>query len=275
MVGKNHPDGVIINYVLNKYQESDSVQLDILQKDGSLIQSFSNNAKSDKLNPSEAKSLKVKAGGNKLVWDMRYPGFKTFEGMIFYSSPNEGPKVTPGTYQLKLTVNGTSKEQEFKIIKDPRLPNTQSDYQEQFDFLIAVRDQVSKANEAIIKIRSIQKDLKYLKEKTKDNDAIQRLVSDYETELSIIENNIHMTKNQSRQDPLNYGIRINNRIAFLLADSQRGDFPPTQQAKQFFKEITDELNVELKNLSHLIDKQTEIVNSKVKLEDIKMISSEQ
>jgi hypothetical protein len=195
--------------------------------------------------------------------------------MIFYSSPNKGPKATPGTYKLKLTVNGTSKEQEFKIVKDPRLPNTQSDYQEQFDFLIAVRDQVSKANEAIIKIRSIQKDLKYLKEKTKDNDAIQQLVSDYETELSIIENNIHMTKNQSRQDPLNYGIRINNRIAFLLADSQRGDYAPTQQAKQFFKEITDELNVELKNLNRLIDKQTEIVNSKVTQEDIKMISSEQ
>ena len=46
-----------------------------------------------------------------------------------------------------------------------------------------------------------------------------------------------MTKNQSRQDPLNYGIRINNRIAFLLADSQRGDYPPTEQAQEFFESI--------------------------------------
>lgn len=275
LVGKNHPDGVIINYVLNKYQESDSVQLDILQKDGTLIQRFSTSAKENKLDPTAPKQLKVKAGGNNLVWDMRYPGFKTFEGMIFYSSPNKGPKVTPGTYKLKLTVNGEFQEKEFSIVKDPRLPNTQNEYQEQFDFLIAVRDEVSKANDAIIKIRSVQKDLTYLKNKTKDNSALQQLISDYETELSVIENNIHMTKNQSSQDPLNYGIRINNRLAFLLADSQRGDYAPTQQAKQFFKEITDELNVELKNLSHLIDKQTEIVNSKVKLEDIKMISSEQ
>jgi hypothetical protein len=133
---------------------------------------------------------------------------------------------------------------------------------------------VTKANEAIITIRSIQKDLKYLKEKTKGNAELQTVISDYEKELSIIENNIHMTKNQSRQDPLNYGIRINNRIAFLMADSQRGDYPPTQQAQQFFKEATQELNKEISALNSLIQKQTKIINDKVDKEDIKMITSE-
>ncbi|MEP2279799.1 glycosyl hydrolase [Maribacter sp.] len=275
LVGKNHPDGVIINYTLNKFQEKDTVQIDILEKDGTLIQSFSTNTKADKLNPVAVKPLKAKVGGNNLVWNMRYPGYKEFKGMIFYSSPNKGPKAVPGTYKVKLTINGISKEQEFEIIKDPRLPNTQNDYKDQFNFLIDVRDQVSKSNEAIIKIRNIQKDLKYLKEKTTDNLDIQELIKIYEDDLSIIENNIHMTKNQSRQDPLNYGIRINNRLAFLLADSQRGDYPPTQQAKQFFKEIANELNVEINNLNKLIDKQTEIINLKVEQDDIKMISTEQ
>ena len=275
LVGENHPDGVMINYVLNKFKENDTIQIDILEQNGTLIQSFSTNAKANKLNPTAVKPLKAKAGGNNMVWNMRYPGYKEFEGMIFYSSPNKGPKAVPGTYKVKLTVNGNSKEQEFKIVKDPRLPNTQSDYEDQFNFLIAVRDQVSKANEAIIKIRSIQKDLNYLKDKTKDNVDIQQLIKAYKADLSVIENNIHMTKNQSRQDPLNYGIRINNRLAFLLADSQRGDFAPTQQAKQFFKEIVSELNVEINSLNKLIDKQTGIVNSKVEEEDIKMISTEQ
>ena len=55
----------------------------------------------------------------------------------------------------------------------------------------------------------------------------------------------------SRQDPLNYGIRINNRIAFLLADSQRGDYPPTNQAVEFFAEISEELNQQIKALNNL------------------------
>lgn len=275
LVGENHPDGVIINYYLDKFQDTDTVQLDILEMDNTLIQRYSTNAKVNKLDPTSAKPLKVKAGGNNLVWDLRYPGFKTFEGMIFYSSPNKGPKAVPGSYKAKLTVNGISKEQIFKVIKDPRLPNSQKDFQDQFDFLVAVRDEVSKANEAIIKIRNIQKDLKYLKEKTKNNNDLQKLIAEYETELSVIENKIHMTKNQSRQDPLNYGIRINNRLAFLLADSQMGDYAPTEQAKQFFKEITAELNLEVNRLNKLVTQQTEIINSKVDQEDIKMISAEQ
>lgn len=275
LVGENHPDGVIINYYVERFNEKDTVQLDILEKDGTLIQSFSSHAKENKLNPAATKKLAVKAGGNRMIWDMRYPGFKTFEGMIFYSSPNTGPKAVPGDYRVRLTVNGASQEQDFSIIKDPRLPNSQSDYENQFDFLMDVRDQVSKANEAIIKIRTIQKDLKYLKEKTKDNTDIQQLIAAYESELSLVENNIHMTKNQSRQDPLNYGIRINNRLAFLMADSQRGDYPPTQQAQQFFKEVVAELNQELNTLNALVEKQTKVVNEKVEQEDIKMISSEE
>ncbi|MDE3742850.1 WD40/YVTN/BNR-like repeat-containing protein [Maribacter polysaccharolyticus] len=272
LVGTNHPDGVIINFFLDKFQEKDTVLLDILETNGTMIQRYATSAKEDKLDPAAPKPLTVKTGGNTMVWDMRYPGYKTFEGMIFYSSPNKGPKAVPGNYKLKLTVNGVSQEQGFSIVKDPRLPNTPNDYQEQFDFLIEVRDQVTKANEAIIKIRSIQGDLKYLKDKTKEYSALQELITEYESELSVIENNIHMTKNKSRQDPLNYGIRINNRLAFLLADSQRGDYPPTQQAKAFFKEIADELDVEIKDLDNLVKKQTAIVNSKVAEEGIKIIS---
>ncbi|MFT6935624.1 MAG: hypothetical protein ACJAUQ_002021 [Maribacter sp.] len=274
LVGENHPDGVIINYYVKSFTVSDTVQLDILDKNGNLIQRFSTSAKENKLNPAAPKPLSVTSGGNRLVWNMRYPGFKTFDGMIFYSSPNIGPKTVPGIYKVKLTVNGVSKEQEFKIVKDPRLSNSQKDYDDQFDFLIAVRNQVSRANEGIVKIRTIQKDLKYLNEKTKDNSEFQKLIAAYETELSSIENNIHMTKNQSRQDPLNYGIRINNRLAFLMADSQRGDYPPTQQAKQFFKEVSQELQEQISALDALIETQTKIINEKVALEDIKMISGE-
>ena len=274
LVGENHPDGVIINYFVDNFKEKDTVEIDIMELDGTLIQNFATNAKTDRLDPAASKPLKVTSGGNRLIWDMRYPGFKAFEGMIFYSSPNIGPKAVPGTYKVRLTVNGKSQEQEFEIVKDPRLPNTQNDYDGQFEFLTKVRNEVSRANEAIIKIRNIQKDLKYLKEKTKENAELQELISNYEKELSVIENNIHMTKNQSRQDPLNYGIRINNRLAFLMADSQRGDYPPTQQAQEFFKEVTQELNKEINALNSLVETQTQKINEKVKKEDIKMISSE-
>ena len=87
--------------------------------------------------------------------------------------------------------------------------------------MIDVRDEVSKANQQIIDIRSIKNNMSFILDKTKEDNELQEMINKYLDDISVVENNIHMTKNQSRQDPLNFGIRINNRIAFLLADSER------------------------------------------------------
>ena len=207
-----------------------------------------------------------------MIWDMRYPGFKSFDGMILYSSPNVGPKAVPGTYKVRLTYNEKVMSQDFEILKDPRLSNTQKDYLEQFNFLISVRDQVSIANQTIIDIRKIKKDLKYIICKSSDKKQLLSLINEFSDKLSIIENKIHMTKNQSRQDPLNYGIRINNRLAFLMADSQRGDFPPTDQSIEFFKVIKEELNHELASLNKLLNTYVSQINNMIEDNNIKFIS---
>ncbi|SFR39490.1 Sortilin, neurotensin receptor 3 [Robiginitalea myxolifaciens] len=271
--GQNHPSGAIINYYIADLKDGDKVSLDILEGDGTVIRSYSNTAKPSRHNPQAPRSLKVSSGGNRLVWDMRYPGFDSFEGMILYSSPNRGPKAVPGTYKVRLTYNGKVQEQSLEIIPDPRLPNSQDDYQQQFDFLIAVRDQVSKANNAITRIRTIAKDLDYLKGKAAGHDELKGMISEFGEKLSVVENNIHMTKNQSRQDPLNYGIRINNRLAFLLADSQRGDYRPTDQSREFFEVVKAELAKALNALNTLESQYLRDINDKVKSLGIPMVSA--
>jgi len=207
-----------------------------------------------------------------LIWDMRYPGFKSFDGMILYSSPNVGPKAVPGTYKVRLTYNNEVMLQDFEILKDPRLSNTQNDYLEQFNFLISVRDQVSISNQTIIDIRKIKKDLQYIIDKSSDKKQLLLLINEFSNKLSVIENKIHMTKNQSRQDPLNYGIRINNRLAFLMADSQRGDFPPTDQSIEFFNVIKEELNYELASFNKVLNTYVSQINNMIEDNNIKFIS---
>ena len=291
LVGENHPNGVIINYYLKNYNsDSDFLKIEILNKDGSVIRSFTNNVEKmmDSIdeNPvlsnsndidyalasSNLKTIMPKSGGNRLIWDMRYPGFTSFDGMVFYSSPNTGPKVTPGKYDVVLTYNNETFKREFEIVKDPRVKITQDDYEKQLSFLLRVRDEVSKANQIIIDIRKIKNDLDFLLKKVKGKDQIIQLIIKYKKELDVIENNIHMTKNQSRQDPLNYGIRINNRIAFLLADSQRGDYPPTNQSLEFFESIKEELNIEISNFKKVLNTYTMQINNMIEDNAIKFIS---
>ena len=194
--------------------------------------------------------------------------------MVLYSSPNRGPKAVPGTYRARLTVNGQSMEQTFEIVKDPRLPNSPADFQEQFDFLIGVRDQVSRAQQAILDIREVKTDLNYLQKKIAsdaDYADIRQMARQLQDQLESIENNIHMTKNQAYQDPLNFGIRVNNRLAFLMADQQRGDFPPTDQARAVREELTTELESYLDQLDRLYDDQLPLLNEMIESKGLNLI----
>lgn len=270
LVGENHPNGVLFNYFIKDYVPEQKVELRIEETDGTIIRSFTNDAKEKK------NKLEVDENKNSFVWDMRYDGFKEFEGMILYASPNRGPKAVPGRYIAKLIVDEKVVQQDFEIIKDPRLNNTPADFKEQFDYLISVRDEVSKAHQAIIDIRSLRDDLEYVKKKFGDNEAFAKLIQsmdEMDEDMSIIENNIHMTKNQSRQDPLNYGIRINNRLAFLMADQQRGDFIPTDQAVEFKKEVVAELNEQIEKLDQLFTTKLSEINQLGSELGVKIISN--
>jgi len=287
LVGENHPNGVIINYYIKNLKENDKVRIDILDSKNKIIQSYSNKTLKDDNKNNESKpvlsntqdidyaltgmtikSLDVKSGGNRLIWDMRYPGFTSFEGMVLYSSPNVGPKAVPGSYKVKMYYNNEIIDQEFVIAKDPRVSNTLDDYNKQFNFLIDVRNEVSRANQAIIDIRKGRENLNFIKKQINDNDQLINLINEFDQKITKVENNIHMTKNKSRQDPLNYGIRINNRLAFLMADSQRGDYPPTDQALEFFIEIKKELDSELINLNKILLEYTEIINRQIEENNI-------
>jgi hypothetical protein len=206
---------------------------------------------------------------------MRYPGYKTFAGMVFYGSPNLGPKAVPGTYKVRLSVDGQQQEQPFEILKDPRLATTQEDYQAQFDFLIKVRDKVSEANQAIIDIRKIKSELAAVREKVGGDAAnkdVVEAVKKFEGELTAIENNIHETRNRSVQDPINYGIKLNNRIAHLMVEQGQGDFRPNRQAEEVFAALSQLLDKELQSLQALVSSQGPALNKLIRDKGIDVLT---
>lgn len=257
-----------MHFYLSELSEGDEIKLEVMEMNGDIIQTFSNLA-SDRFT-----QLKVKKGGNRFVWNMRYPGYKTFPGLVFYSARNLGPKAVPGIYKVRLTAKGQTTEQEFEIKGDPRLKTTQEEYQQQFDFLVKVRDKVSDAHQGILDIRKIKSDLGYVKSKVEDtpeNKNLLETIRKFEGELTVIENNIHQTKNQSVQDPLNYGIKLNNRLAFLMYEQGQGDFPPTKQAEEVRVDLTNKIDAELTKLNSLIDANVNSINEMVKEKGIEMV----
>lgn len=264
-VGQNPPNGVVVNYLL-KAKPAGEVTLEFLDPTGKLIKKFSSKtvetpvaarpADDDDEDgprpPARPARLAAAAGMNRFVWDMRYPDATTFPGMIYWAGTSSGPLAVPGNYTVKLTVDGATSTQPFVIRKDPRMGGSVSDLQKQLDLALQIRDKVSQANDAVIKIRDIRKQLEDVIARASAVkpvvDAGRKLI----TALTEVEQELYQTKNQSGQDPLNYPIKLNNKLAALLAVVQSSDTAPTSQSNQVFEDLATKTNAPLRRLDGLV-----------------------
>src|SRR5687767_2419761 len=89
-------------------------------------------------------------GLHSLTWDLRYPAAVTFPGMILWGASTAGPTAAPGTYQVRLTVDGKPQTQPLVVMRNPMFTDvTDADLREQFTLSLAIRDKVSEANDAV------------------------------------------------------------------------------------------------------------------------------
>jgi hypothetical protein len=239
--GQNHPGGVMVNYYVKELNDSTSIGLKFLEKNGTLIKELSNHAKDKK------DSLAVQEGTNLFVWNMRYEDADKFDGMVLWWASTSGPIAVPGTYEVRLIVGNDSLSQEFDILKDPRVESTEADLQVQFDFLMEIRDKLTETHLTIIKIRKVHTQLEQLKGKL-DAESHKELLEDIgklQEQLSEIENKLYQTRNKSQQDPLNYPIKLNNKLGHLAALNGFGKYKPTDQELALKEELFGKIDQEI------------------------------
>jgi len=190
---------------------------------------------------SDNKNPSMKKGLNTYIWNLRYPGATEFDGMIIWSArPQLGPIAPPGKYIIELTINNEKYETSIDLIKDPRIDVSDDDINVQFNFAMEIRNQTDLANRSVIEIRNMKVHLDSIisKKSSSSSAKIKKLKSKLET----IESSIYQVKNQSGQDPLNFPIRVNNRLAYLRKSVESGDGLPTKGSREVFELLKDELS---------------------------------
>ena len=265
--GKNHHNGVEVFFNIDKklIDENSDISLEFLDKNKNSIKKYSlNNKKSD---------LKLDGEKNSFVWNMRYDDAEGFDGLIMWAAGLTGPKAYPGSYSVRLKVGDSVLEEQFKILKDPRSSSTNEDLKEQFDFLISVRDKVTEIHKSIVQIRSTKDQLKNLKEKLSDDHIeINKSIDSILERISKIEENLYQTKNRSGQDPLNFPIRLNNKLAHLLSVASRGNFKPTDQMYGVRDELIEKINAQLLKWENIKSSDLDKLNATILENNIQLIS---
>ena len=89
--------------------------------------------------------------------------------------------------------------------------------------------------------------------------------------MTVIEETLYQTKSKSNQDPLNFPIRLNNKLAHLNSLTRIGNYAPTQQAIDFKNEIVKEIDSELAKLHSIFNNDVKELNKKVKESTIDLI----
>lgn len=273
--GKNHPGGVIVNFFIKNAPDSAStVSLIFKDSKGDVIREFSTAYSKKEEDPAKA-MLEVKQGFNTFNWDMRYPNALGFDGLILWGGGLGGPKAVPGEYSVVLNVNGESNEQTFSILADPRWESTPQDLQAQFDFLISVRDKLSETHKAIRDIRDIRSQLNTVTEKVKNDDSQKELVEmakAIDQKMTKVEQELYQTKNRSNQDPLNFPIKLNNKLANVGSQVNYGNFKPTQQAVSFKNEITQQIDQQLEQFYQVVKEDLPEFNQMVKESSVNAVT---
>ncbi len=250
-------------------EETDSVTIEILDAQGELIQSYSGNSPESRQGaPTTAKGL------NSFNWNLRYPGATTFEGMIIWSArPQRGPIAPIGSYQVKLKVNGKSLDTGFEIEMNPNLEGvTTEDIQEQFDLSKAIMAKTSEANEAVIQIRKIRAQVE--KMGNPDNAQLSSAMNDMMDKLATIELDLYQVQNQSPQDPLNFPIKLNNRLASLRRSVENGQAKPTDAAYVVFDELKKELEGHMAKLNKVLTEDLAKLNKQLTSINMKPIKAD-
>ena len=254
--GTNLANGVIIHFNIKRYDSvMDKVAISIKEKDGTLIKKFSNRDKNNK--------LKVKKGGNTFVWNTLYNGPETPKDMIFWSASFDGAKAVPGEYKVLLEKNQLSEEQDFTILPDPRSEVSISQMKKQFDFINNINKTVDSAHRAIKNIRIICKKLKDFVDNYSDVQKYSDLMNKAKSlskSLNDVEKVLYQTQNKSAQDPLNFPIRLTNKLGYLNSLVANSDFPPTNQDELVRIELTNKVNFCLSTYDKLISEDLENFN---------------
>jgi hypothetical protein len=272
-VGQNPPRDSVIYYYLKEKPE-EPVTLEFIDSRGNTIRKLSSRRMEEQEGKGLSSRIPARPGMNRLIWNMRYPDAERVPRAILWGGTLRGPITVPGTYKVKLTVGEQSQTQSWEWKKDPRVLTNQEDFQEQFDFLIRIRNKITEVNRAINLLRDVKKQIDALSTKVKEHEKSKKVIESarkIKRKLTSVEDVLIQSKSKSGQDPLNYPIMLDNKIAALASIVSSADARPTKQSYEVFRELSAKADMQLSKLKDIMEHDIPDFNKMVKKASIPAI----
>jgi photosystem II stability/assembly factor-like uncharacterized protein len=258
-VGDNPPAGAVIDYYLtSKPSEGEEISLEILTPDGMAIRRLSNRRPADSSEqPPEwtdreqpADTIPDAAGANRFAWDLRREDPEKIPGAFYSDDGPRGPLVSPGHFQVRLTVRGKSQTAPLEVIQDPRLVGKISDQEldELADLSLRTSADIDALHKAVNQIRETRARLETIK-KWSSGIAAAKPVIDAANQLAAklmpIEARLLQVKMAASEDNLRYPNMLNEQYDTFAATLDTEDFGPTASQREVYAYLHNQLAEQL------------------------------
>lgn len=264
--GQNPAFGVAFDYLLAEVPEEFS--LTITDMDGEVIRRFVPKGEAERNEHLSGRDdvLPAEVGHNRFVWDLRGVGAESFPGMILWSGGLGAPKVPTGRYTADFAFGDEEVSVPVIVRADPRADTSTMDTVRQWRFANDTGETLTRAHRAIREIREARKGLKALAKAVADAEeespgaALAARIEGSLATMKSVEEALYQTKNQSRQDPLNFPIRLTDKLAGVRGAALSGEYAPTAQMVQVASELTARIEAELERLEPVFGEDLADIN---------------
>jgi photosystem II stability/assembly factor-like uncharacterized protein len=282
--GDNPPKGAILNYYL-KSKPKGPVEIDILDSDGKVLRRLGKEIVDDlpELHPEgpeeKPKPVEIKAepGVQRVAWDLRFDGPTLIKDAKWDGGDaRTGPIAIPGTYTVRLTVDGKTHTASVEVKPDPRLKPGEEDYKERLQFTLAVRADISRITEAVEQLRSVRKQLNERIELTKDeakSAALRMPAQELIKRLDALEEKLHNPRAKVAYDILAQkgGAQLYSRLISLYDWAKDSDGPLTQGMREVYAEESRALAERRKEWDELRSGALAEFNRKAREQEVPLI----
>jgi hypothetical protein len=165
-----------------------------------------------------------------------------------------------------MTVAGQpAQTQTFAVRNDPRSKATAADVEETVALQRRVLARVSEANRAVRTARNLRAQVAARRAQLPEAQraAFDTLARTLLAPVAAAEEEIYQVRNQSSQDPLNYPIKLNNKLAALAGVVGSADPRPTRQSYAAFDTLSRALDVQLGAMRRALGERLPALNARL------------
>jgi hypothetical protein len=270
----NPPGGARVYYWL-KDEPKGEVTLEVLDASGRVVNTLSSKTREpigsteylkEEKEKLEELTLPKKAGVQRAVWNLAWEGAEMIQNAkLDAGNPAVGPSAVPGTYTLRLTVDGKTATAPFILKPDPREKVSAADLAEQLRFTLGIRDTITRLTHDVNRLRAVRRQLAERNDLIARDDRARPLIEPSKAliaRLDELEARLHNPKAEIVYDVLAQrgGTQLYSRLAPLMEWSIGGAGAPTQGMREVFAAQTKELEGYEAELSGLLGKDLAALN---------------